>query len=221
MDELTDAERVQQVAASAGGLSELAFNLQAKFDWSNLFDLIRLGHVITTGLTDIQPKELTELPSAAGTDLELQAYMCSVDKDYQEMLTKLVQSGYDGLEVPVLSCDGLKCSLNDNVFKTFIMPVFAELVSLHRMTTLRDQLKAKLDAGVDDMAFAAEEEAEEPESNSLVGTVTSLFQAKKDQPPQRRFQAILQPPKTSEYAVKLVDHFISFIQHLDNFLEDK
>lgn len=31
----------------------------------------------------------------------------------------------------------------------------------------------------------------------------------------------MQPPKTSEYAIKLVDHFISFIQHLDNFLEGK
>ena len=52
--------------------------------------------------------------------------------------------------------------LDENVFKTFTMPVFAELVSLHRMNTLRDQLRAKLDAGVDDMAFAAED-VEEPE----------------------------------------------------------
>ena len=35
----------------------------------------------------------------------------------------------------------------------------------------------------------------------------------------RRYQPMLQPPKTSEYAVKLVDHFVSFIQHLDNSLE--
>ena len=44
------------MAQQAGGLSELAFHLQGKFDWSNLFDLIRLGHVIMTGLVEVQPR---------------------------------------------------------------------------------------------------------------------------------------------------------------------
>lgn len=191
MEELTDIERVQQVAAQAGGLSELAFNLQGKFDWSNLFDLMRLGHVIMKSLTAMQPTELEHSPSGGGIELELQAYICSVDRDYAEMLTKLVQSGYDGLEVPVLNCGGLTTTLNDNVFKTFIMPVFVELVSLHRMNTLRDQLKAKLDAGVDDMAFAADD-SPEPEAagqpSSMLGSVTGLFSSQqKEQTPQRKY----------------------------------
>ena len=109
----------------------------------------------------------------------------------------------------------LRC-LEQNMCKTFIMPVYREVNALIKMA--RQQTKLNSTGGSSSEAQQKKAESALGGIGSLlmtgvqnVSTMASKVQNEKDQ----------DPPPPSEAIRKITDHFISFIQKIDTFFEEE
>ena len=160
--------------------------------------------------------------------LMLQGYISSKSDQYGSHLENLIAgiqelspleiNDSDDTRQTVLPIDSdtLLGLLEQNICKTFVMPIYQEITSIHKLPFWKVIQKVQILSKQEQLQEKKEVANPLAFSSMIMSGLTSVTSGQSS-----KVVSNLKTPEPSEYIRRIGDHFISFIQQLDSFFDEE